>query len=82
MDDNDKAFDDLSHWPLEALGGFDAGAIEVRRRAFAAALAAFTEFFDGYGTGEVLEVFEIALDEAWESAGLQPLHARSPDEEG
>lgn len=74
-DPNDKRFDDFSHWPRDALPGNDAGAIEVRRRAFAAAFKAFVAFWDGAGqevdvTWE-MEAFAVALREEQERLGIE-----------
>lgn len=69
-DPSDKAFQDLAHWPIESLGGFDAGVQELARRAFVAALETFHSIHQGEDDRmEQLGVFEYAFAEALEAAG-------------
>ena len=61
---NDKAFDDLSKWPIESLPNTDSGAIEIRRRA----LETFFEFMRArYGDESqdvLLETMEVTVADA------------------
>lgn len=81
----DKRYDDVQFWPIDSIPNTDAGSIEERRRAFELALPVFAALpfrnEPEVSRETVLEMLEVALDEAWEALGLLPLHARDEPED-
>jgi hypothetical protein len=68
MDEIDRAFHDLTYWPLEALPNTDSGAIEIRRRALEAALNLLRQAYPADQDLEgLLETTHIAIVEALEA---------------